>query len=320
MTDVNGNQTPGTATQPATAPDPRARIRGSLLGLAVGDALGLPYEGAVPGSFTPVIGMAEGAGIWSDDTSMALCLAESLVTCGGFDPADQADRYVKWLNEGHLTPTGKAFGIGRTVLAALTRYQETGDPHAGPTDPGTAGNGCIMRLAPVPLFFSSTPAEAVYVAGESARITHGASAGVDACRYLGALLVGAMHGVSKQHLLDAHFTPVTGLWEASPLCAPIDAVAGGSFKRKKASEIRASAYVVESLEAALWALLHSENFEEAVLRAVNLGYDTDTTAAITGQLAGALYGEAAIPEAWLERLEMKGRITALADALTDAAP
>ncbi|MGH3088260.1 MAG: ADP-ribosylglycohydrolase family protein, partial [Rubrobacteraceae bacterium] len=232
------------------------RYRGALLGLAAGDALGAAVEFQRPGSFKPVEDMdrdtAHGnpPGSWTDDTSMALCLAESLLECGAFDPVDQLERYVRWRRDGHLSSTGSCFDIGFTTSEALNRFQRTGDPRSGPTDPNKAGNGSIMRLAPVPLFFASRPEDAIRYSGESSLTTHGAENAVDGCRYLGAVISGAINGASKEELLSNRYDP-TGYWEKYPLAPEIDEVASGSFKKK--TEIRGSGYVVRSLEAALWA-------------------------------------------------------------------
>ncbi len=298
-----------------------ARYRGALLGLAAGDAVGTTLEFKPPGSFTPITDMVGGGpfdlqpGEWTDDTSMALCLAISLVECHGFDAHDQMQRYVAWMRQGMLSVKGYCFDIGITTSAALNQFEQTGDPRAGSTDPQRAGNGSIMRLAPVPLCFAGDPGAAIAYAGESSRTTHGTTTAVDACRYLGALLVGAVNGVSKTELLAAHYTPVPGYWDAHPLHPEIDAVAAGSFKQKQPPAIRGTGYVVQSLEAALWAFHQSSDFREGCLLAVNLGNDADTTGAVYGQLAGAFYGEESIPAAWRNKLAMREQIVQLAEQL-----
>lgn len=302
------------------------RHRGALLGLAVGDALGTTLEFKPPGSFEPIDDMVGGGpfglrpGEWTDDTSMALCLAESLIECRGFDAVDQLQRYVRWWREGHLASNGRCFDIGNTVREALVRFQSSGKPHCGSTDPMSAGNGSIMRLAPVPLFFAGDPGAAVERAAESSRTTHGAPEAVDGCRYLAALLVGAVGGASKDELLADHFAPVPGIWQERPLAPRIAAIAAGSFKRRMPTEVRGTGYVVDSLEAALWAFSRSNSFREGALLAVNLGDDADTTGAVYGQLAGAFYGENAIPEPWRTRVAKKDLIVALADDLFRLAP
>ena len=310
-----------TAVSPTGGPSTRDRFRGCLLGLAAGDALGTTLEFRPPGSFEPIDDMVGGGpfglrpGQWTDDTSMALCLAESLVECGRFDAADQMGRYVRWWCEGYLSSTGRCFDIGNTVRAALSRFVGDGDPYAGSTDPRSAGNGSLMRLAPVPMFYAGDGAEAVAMAAESSRTTHQAREAVDACRYFAGLLVGALHGVDKETLLSPAYCPVEGLWEREPLAEKITEIAAGSFKDRNPPNIRGTGYVVESLEAALWAFHHSSDFREGALMAVNLGDDADTTGAIYGQIAGAHHGAPSVPDAWREQLAMSAEITSLADQL-----
>ena len=300
------------------------RFRGSLLGLAAGDALGTTVEFRPRGSFAPVETIVGGgpfglrAGEWTDDTSMALCLAESLVESGGFDPADQMGRYRRWWREGHLSSNGRCFDIGVTVSGALRRFEQTGEPFSGSADPNTAGNGSLMRLAPVPLFFHRDPSLAVEMAADSSRTTHGAAEAVDGCRYLAALIVGALGGATKEELLSEHFAPVGGVWEKRPLAPQIAEVAAGSFKRREPPEIKGSGYVVRSLEAALWAFARGGDFRQGALLAVNLGDDADTTGAVYGQLAGAFYGERGIPDGWRSLLAKRDLIASMAERLYGA--
>ena len=297
------------------------RYRGCLLGLAVGDALGTTLEFKAPGSFDPIEDMMGGGpfalrpGEWTDDTSMALSLAESLIERRGFDPIDQLERYCRWYRQGHLSSNGRCFDIGNTVRQALHRFERTRAPYCGSTDPQAAGNGSIMRLAPVPLFYARRPREAAERAADSSRTTHGAPEAVDACRYLAALLIGAVSGVAKEVLLADRFTPVPGVWDQAPLAPRIAEIASGSFKRREPPEIRGTGYVVASLEAALWALHRSTSFRDGVLLAVNLGDDADTTGAVYGQLAGAYYGEQGIPEEWCTRIAQADLIRQFADRL-----
>lgn len=290
------------------------RYRGSLLGLAVGDALGEPVEGNAPGTFR-LVEELENEGIWTDDTSMALCLAESLIICRGNNALDQMERYLRWFREGHLSCVEPGYGIGRTVRRALEIFELTGEVYCGSEDPQTAGNGCLMRLAPLPLAYARRPREAIEQAGDSTRTTHRARACVDACRYFAGLMVGAIQGVSKETLLSDHYAPVSGVWQDTPLAPSIAKIASGSFKRKQPPGIRGTGYVVETLEAALWAFFRSDSFAEGVLLAVNLGDDTDTTAAVYGQLAGAFYGEQAIPEHWRTQVLQHELIASFAEQL-----
>lgn len=312
-------------TVPASTDESRARVIGALVGLAVGDALGTTLEFHSPGSFTPIGDMVGGGpfslqpGQWTDDTSMALCLAESIVEQRRFDAIDQLQRYVRWWQDGHLSSTGRCFDIGNQTHTALSEFRRRAKPHNGPTDAHCAGNGSLMRLAPVAMAWWRRPALAVQLAGESSRTTHGATECVDACRYFAGLLVGAMAGESKSALLSPGYAPAPGLWEASPLAPRVAAVADGSFQRKQPPEIRGTGYVVDCLEAAIWAFASTDSPEAALLRAVNLGDDADTTGAVCGQICGAFYGDQAMPARWRQRLALADTITSLAAALADFA-
>ncbi|MBA4148333.1 MAG: ADP-ribosylglycohydrolase family protein [Verrucomicrobia bacterium] len=302
-----------------------SRFRGALVGLAIGDAVGTTVEFQAPGTFTPVTDMVGGGpfglkpGQWTDDTSMALCLAQSLIDCRGFDARDQQEKYLRWWREGYMSSTGRCFDIGNTVRGALTRYLQFKEPFAGSTDPHSAGNGSIMRLAPVPLFYFSNPEQAIHLSGESSRTTHQARTAIDACRYLSALIVGALRGSSKEALLSPDYSPAPGLWGSKPLCSEIAEIANGSYRHKTVNQIRGSGYVVQSLEAALWAFATTESFKEGCLAAVNLGEDADTTAAVYGQLAGAYHGLENIPEGWRKKITDLNEIMRMADDLANSA-
>jgi ADP-ribosyl-[dinitrogen reductase] hydrolase len=296
-----------------------ARYQGCLLGLAVGDALGTTLEFTPPGRggappLTTIVGggpFGLPAGAWTDDTSMALCLAESLVACHGFDARDQMERYVRWWRDGENSSTGRCFDIGNATAAALRRYVEDGDPYAGSADPHQAGNGSLMRLAPVVLWFAGDPARAEEMAAASSRTTHAAVEAVDACRYAARLLVRALAGAPKATLLS---TP------GDDLAPAVAAVAAGSYRDGEPPAIRGTGYVVRSLEAALWAFHRADSFRDGALAAVNLGEDADTTGAIYGQIAGAHYRADGIPADWLAALHERDRLRRLATALHDRRP
>ncbi|AET95571.1 ADP-ribosylglycohydrolase (plasmid) [Burkholderia sp. SFA1] len=294
--------------------DKTARFEGCLLGLACGDAVGTTVEFRARGTFKPVTDMTGGGpfglkcGEWTDDTSMALCIATSLVERRGFDARDIMDRFCRWMDDGYLSSNGTCFDIGGTVSDALQRYKETGDAYAGSKDPYSAGNGCLMRLAPIPMFFHANHDVAVEKSGLSSRLTHGAAECVDATRLFGAMLVRALEGRSKHEILNGH-----DLSESAS--ARVKALAAGSYLSKDEDDIRGSGYVIDSLEAALWCFAHTSSFDAAILRAANLGQDADTTAAICGQIAGAHYGVTGIPVRWLERLAMREQIRELAKQL-----
>ncbi len=297
------------------------RAVGALVGLSVGDAVGTTLEFKSPGSFQPLTDMVGGgtfklkAGQWTDDTSMALCLAESLTTRGCFDPIDQLTRYVRWWKEGHLSVNGICFDIGNQVSAALSDFVSSGKATCGPKGPRNAGNGSLMRLSPVVIAYAHSPIEAIRYAAESSMTTHGNAECVDACRYFAGLLIGAMRAENKDTLLRPMYAPIPGLWERQPLQPKITEIAKGSFKTRRPPEIRGTGYVVDCLQAALWAFSSTSSFEEAILQAANLGDDADTTAAVCGQLAGAFYGRSGIPVKWLEKLSMRPVIEGLAEGL-----
>ncbi len=284
------------------------RYLGCLMGLAVGDAVGTTLEFKAPGTFTPIDDMVGGGpfqlnpGEWTDDTTMALCLAESLIEKQGFDPIDQLQRYIRWYRDGYLSAKGHCFDIGGATQNALCAFEKSGEPWSGSTSPNSAGNGSLMRLAPVPMAFANAPRAAFHYAADSSRTTHGATEAVDACRYFGGVLIGALRGESKETLLSTRYSPVENYWNTHALSPKIYAVASGSFKEKEPPEIKGSGYVVLALEAALWAFHTSKNFRDGCLLAANLGDDADTTAAIYGQIAGAYYGASSIPQPWREKL------------------
>lgn len=297
------------------------RYRGCLLGLACGDAVGTTLEFKLPGTFEPLTDMIGGGpfhlqpGQWTDDTSMALCLAESLIESGGFDANDQMKRYVAWWREGIWSSNGRCFDIGNTVSQALSLFEKSGNAFAGSEDPYSAGNGSIMRLAPIPMYYRAAREQVPVFAALSSKTTHAARMAVDACRFLAVLIAGALEGVPKTELLDQKFSLMQGYWTREPLCREIAEVAAGSYKVKEPPEIQGTGFVVRSLEAALWAFYRTDSFRDGCLMAANLGNDADTTAAVFGQLAGAYYGEDGIPRSWLEQITFAAQIRSLADEL-----
>lgn len=305
-------QGPSSLTQ-QTTPDPD-RFRGCLLGLAAGDAVGTTAEFMPRGSFPSITGMHGGGpfvlnpGEWTDDTSMALCLAQSLLKVGGFEAADQMRRYCDWQESGYMSSNGRCFDIGFTVSCALERFRRTGDPYSGSPDPSTAGNGSIMRLAPIPMALHGQPELLDQWCADSSRTTHAAKECLEACVLLGRMLQRALRGESKKAILFSE--------PSSDFCQDsIRLLAEGHYCTHAADDIRGSGYVVRSLEAALWCFWITDSFEEAILTAANLGEDADTTAAVCGQLAGAHYGASGLPHQWMETLMQIDLISNLADQL-----
>lgn len=282
------------------------RHRGTLIGLAVGDALGAAVEFQRPGSFLPVIGYRDGgphgleAGEWTDDTSMALALADSIATVG-WDLNDQADRYVAWWQSGQYSVNGRCFDIGITTRSALSQYLvQKNALVAGDRSERASGNGSIMRLAPVPMRFGQLYpqrlAELSRLAAESSLPTHPSEQCVSACRYLATVLAALLHGEEREVVLSPNWKSLGELQAIQPLHPLILEIARGSFRHQQPPAIEGSGWVVKSLEASLWAFHAADSFEDAVLKAVNLGDDADTTGAICGQLAGAYWGESGIPK------------------------
>ncbi len=283
----------------------RDRLRGCLFGLAVGDALGAAVEFKAPGTFAPVTGFRAGGphrldpGEWTDDTSLAVALGDSIVSVG-WDLNDQAKRYLDWYENGRYSVTGKCFDIGNQTRAALAQFKRTGDAYSsGSSAERSSGNGSIMRLAPVPVALAGLYPDQVKLladfAEQSSVPTHPSAPCRSACRYFGVVLAALAAGEPREEVLSPTW-PV--LDDLGPLHPTVDAVARGSFRAKQPPAIRGGGYVVESLEAALWAFAGAQDFREAVLRAVNLGDDADTTGAVCGQLAGACWGESGIPADW----------------------
>ncbi|WP_436793866.1 ADP-ribosylglycohydrolase family protein [Actinospongicola halichondriae] len=298
----------------------RDRFRGALVGLAAGDAVGTTLEFKRPGTFQPIDDMVGGgpfgltAGQWTDDTSMALCLAESIVESGGdLDPADQLTRYHRWWKDGHLSSTGVCFDIGLTTTKAILRWKNEQTVTAPVVDQEAAANGSLMRLAPVPMRWAADPALAGERSAESSRTTHPADRPVQCCQVYGTMIAVAIGGGSEDEILDpARFADLD-------LHPEVRAIVDGSYRTKEPPEIKGTGYCVAALEASLWAFARSDTYRDAVLAAANLGDDADTTAAICGQLAGAFWGESGIPADWRSKLALPDTISGLADGLWEAA-
>ncbi len=289
------------------------RAQGCLLGLAVGDAVGTTVEFKDRGTFPLVTDMVGGGpfslkpGQWTDDTSMALCLGYSLVL-HEFDPLDQMVRYVDWYTNGYMSCTGRCFDIGGTTRGALYSFQKDPlkTPIAGSTHFMDAGNGCIMRLAPVPIMYALNAEKAIELSGTQSTVTHGSDECVKASRMFGEILVRALNEMSKEEILRLDISEPTSELRS------LENIARGTYFNAEEKDIRGSGYVVESLEAALWCFYTTENFKDCILKAANLGDDADTTAAIAGQVAGAYYGLAGIPTEWVKRVSWNDHILELA--------
>jgi ADP-ribosylglycohydrolase len=300
----------------------RERILGGLWGALVGDALGVPVE-FVPRSDLqrePVVGMRgfgthnQPPGSWSDDSSLLLCTVESLLQ--GFNTPDLASYFVRWLNERHWTPWGQVFDVGNTTQAAIHNLARGIDPEkAGLDHEGSNGNGSLMRILPVALRFAgSSSLELVSYAHRSSSLTHRHPRCQMACGLYcllaQALLTGAEPAQAYQHAVQVSLNAYGELPYSKEL-PHFQRVLSGRIGQLPEDEVSADVYVIHTLEASIWCLLNTRSFSEAVLTAVNLGDDTDTTATVTGGLAGIHYRLSTVPEEWLRQLARREEISRL---------
>lgn len=293
-----------------------SRAKGAFYGNLIGDALGAPVEFQRRDSFPPVTGMLPcdtwglPTGSFTDDGSMMLCLAASIVNAGGKqDPSNVLAHYLAWYKEGYMSVNGECFDVGHTTREAMMDYAEEGLLEARTTGEHQAGNGSVMRLAPIPVVFYNQPLKRIWEEGEaSSKTTHGARAAVWGCGFWATLTALAIQGKSKAELknwirsltktMDAYPTAWEHVLDCRFLTAPRD-------------DIKSGGYVVDSCEAALWAFFKTETFAEGACLAVNLGRDADTVGAIYGILAGAFYGYEGIPQDWLDTLQMADVVAAV---------
>ncbi len=283
--------------------DFKNRALGSMIGLAVGDALGAPVEFLKRGTFPPLTSYQSGGkfnlskGDYTDDTAMALCLADSLIHCKGINQIHQLETYVKWLNEGYMSSTGKAVGCGKNTYLSLLKFMKTGEKECGNSKmKKMAGNGSLMRIAPIAIFYKDNLFSAMEAVCLSSYTTHGLKICADASILYTGLLLEALTGESKKDLLDRSFIESSINLFDYEFDETLLTIMYGGYKNKSIDEIKSTGYVLYSLEAALWCFYNSNNFKDGALMAVNLGYDSDTVGAIYGMLAGAYYGLDGIDE------------------------
>ncbi len=311
--DIGGSEAPPSPEWPGLTEEAALdRALGCMLGLAVGDAVGTAVEFKPRDSYPAVTDMVGGGpfklkpGEWTDDTTMALCLAESLLEAGTVDQDDFMERMRAWLERGQNTVHGTCFDIGATTRAAIEAYVATGFAASGRMEANSAGNGSLVRLAPVAIFARGRRDDAAFLALKQSRATHAHPECLDACSLFTAQLVDALSGADKDAATRQRVMAL------SPKLLFISA---GEWRDKTRAQISSSGYVVDTLEAALWSVWRTDNFRDAVLTAANLGDDADSVAAVAGQLAGALYGASSIPAEWLDRLAWRERIEGLAEDL-----
>jgi ADP-ribosyl-[dinitrogen reductase] hydrolase len=291
------------------------RAIGALLGLAIGDALGATLEFSVRDAHSPVTDIVGGGpfrlkpGEWTDDTSMALCLADSLIANKELDEHDLLERFVRWWEKGENSVKGRCFDIGSTTRQSLANFKRHGQTAGeGPHDKYNAGNGSLMRLAPAAIFAAPDLIAAKEIAERQSLTTHGNLVAAEACGLFAEMLVESIVGEAKGDVLRSR----------SASQRDLKAVAAGDWAAKSRDEISSSGYVVHTLEAALWCVARTESLADALILAVNLADDSDTVGAVTGQLAGALYGRSGIPAHWLSKLAWRDHIEQRAISLLSA--
>jgi ADP-ribosyl-[dinitrogen reductase] hydrolase len=301
-------------------PSTRDRILGGLWGALVGDALGVPVEfkSRATVQANPVADMRgfgshnQPAGTWSDDGALILCTAESLLH-SEFDAQDMGERFVRWMNEAYWTATGVVFDIGGATADALMRIAN-GTPalQAGGCDEYSNGNGSLMRILPVTLHFANRPVEQFAGRVEYASaITHGHARSKLACVFYGLVVRQILAGAKTDTALDSARAEFTRLYDQVPDFRHFRAVLEDRFVTLSKGEIFSTGYVLHTLHASLWCLLTTTSFDECVLKAVNLGGDTDTTGCVAGGLAGVHYGIRAIPTEWLQPLPRHSELESL---------
>jgi ADP-ribosyl-[dinitrogen reductase] hydrolase len=300
----------------AAASNLRGRFHGALLGLAIGDAVAAATQYRRPGSFTPVGDMLGGGpfdlprGGWSDDTAMALCLADSLIECNDFDARDQVERYRRWQQDGYLSATGQCLGITASSARAIAMAQWRRQAFSGSHDPTQLDPEPLSRVAPVVLFFFASSGQAIEQATEAARTTCQAPAVLEACRSLAHALHAALSGQPKAVVLER--AALAAVAATSGTAAP---VIGTRDIGTRDANFRVGSSAPAALTAAVAAFGATDNFRDAILYAANLGGDSDVVTAACGQLAGSYYGVKAIPTSWHNGLMRKELITVCADRL-----
>jgi ADP-ribosylglycohydrolase len=295
----------------------RERFQGALLGLAVGDALAAHTQFRKPGTFAAVGDLLGGGpfdqprGAWTDDTAMALMLAESLLEREGFDAHDQVQRFVRWQREGYSSSTGQCVGISANVARALATAQYKRQPFAGSHDPAQLDKDPLSRVAPAVMYFFADATAAVTKAAEAARITAQAPMVLDCVRLLASMIHLALSGRDKASVLH----PPRELWMTASTRPEVLALYDGAYASRSPPEISGGGGILQALEAALWAFNRTETFREGALLAANLGLDSDVVAAAYGQVAGAYHGVSAIPGIWRNSLMKQEVIIDTADRL-----
>ncbi|MCG9480151.1 MAG: ADP-ribosylglycohydrolase family protein [Actinomycetia bacterium] len=295
----------------------REQVLGGILGLCIGDALGVPFEGRSREEMHNLGKNIEKSyrGLWSDDSSLTLCLAQSL--CEGFDLSDLAQRFIRWLDEGYMTPQGSAFGIGRTTYMAINNLKKgAGLKHCGLTDEYSNGNGSLMRILPMAFYcFNMDEQERFDLVSRVSALTHAHPRSVLACCVYTQLATELISQQDKGIAYRKMKKVIKKYFSGDSQLPYFKSILESDISTLDREDIGAGGYVVESLEASIWCFLRHTDYTDTVMEAIRLGQDADTTAAEAGGLAGMFYGVDSIPGKWQEGLARKEDILDIANNL-----
>lgn len=289
-------------------------FRGAFIGGAIGDAIGLTNELCFAPHIRTMDGIVGGGifavepGTWTDDTSLMLCVADSLIAQHGFDANDQATRFVRWWRDGYLACGGRTYDIGNVTTMALFHYMQTGNPYSQVTSEHAAGTGAMIRMVPLGLCFATQPTALVAYATRGSLITHAAPSAVCVSQLIALMAARALFCTDKQQLFAE-------AWPCAPLHDAVYPVMAGSYRTLHPPQIINSTYVVRTLESVLWSLWHHDSYRSGVLALANLGGRSGAACTTYGQIAGAWYGEAAIPVQWIHQIHRRDEILWYAEML-----
>ncbi|NWJ98069.1 MAG: ADP-ribosylglycohydrolase family protein [Chloroflexi bacterium] len=308
-----------------TSLSPKEKVLGGLWGAIVGDALGVPVEFTKRPKLkeNPVTDMREYGshyqprGTWSDDSSLMLCSTESLSKSGGFDAAHMGKLFVAWVNDKYWTAWNEVFDIGNATRKAIYKLKQGVDPEqaGGDSEDTDNGNGSLMRILPIALYFAKAPlSDLLSYAQRASSLTHRPLRSQMACGFYCAMAVALLEGATAEEAYQQTIEQVRPFYEQAPYqaqLAPFERIFSGKIGSYAEDDIKSGGYVIDTLEASIWCLLTTTSYKEAVLKAVNLGRDTDTTGIVTGGLAGIYYGLEGLPAEWIGYIARREDLTQL---------
>jgi ADP-ribosylglycohydrolase len=303
-----------------------SKITDSIIGHAIGDAMGMPTEFCIREHLlsNPVVDMigskkvGQPAGSWTDDTSMEIATIESIVSNNGFNYSDIMSRWCDWLNKGEYTPNGVVFDVGRTCLRACRNFMNGIDPiKCGSSDENSNGNGSLMRILPVAIYSyinDLSNDELLKLTNDVSSLTHGHNISKLACYMYVKFIIRLLNGMSKEECYEYLKNDDYSMYDYNSI-SKYDRLIKGDIRKFKIDDIKSSGYVVDTWECVLWILLNSKSYKETIIAATNIGQDTDTIGAIVGSMAGIIYGLDKAPKQWLDTLIKKDYLIDLANKL-----